>query len=67
MAVALQSAMLGARHGRRKEKVVTKLSLVAGAALLLTGIGFVVVPLGGALEQFALRKPGRNASTAAAT
>jgi hypothetical protein len=41
-------------------------SIVMGAALLLTGIGFLVLTLGGALGYIALPKIGRHGSTASA-
>jgi hypothetical protein len=45
---------------------VALFSIVMGAALLLTGIGFLVLTLGGALGYIALPKLGKNARTASA-
>jgi hypothetical protein len=45
---------------------VALFSIVMGVALLLTGIGFLVLTLGGALGYIALPKIGRHGSTASA-
>jgi hypothetical protein len=45
---------------------VALFSIVMGAALLLTGIGFLVLTLGGALGFVALPKLGKQTSTASA-
>jgi hypothetical protein len=45
---------------------VAVFSIVMGIALLLTGIGFLVLTLGGALGYIALPKLGKNAHTASA-
>jgi hypothetical protein len=45
---------------------VAVFSIVMGVALLLTGIGFFVLTLGGALGYYALPKLGKSAQTASA-
>jgi hypothetical protein len=45
---------------------VALFSIVMGAALLLTGIGFLVLTLGGALGYIALPKLAKNTNTASA-
>jgi hypothetical protein len=45
---------------------VAVFSIVMGVALLLTGIGFLVLTIGGALGYVALPKFGKNVSTASA-